>query len=148
MKNVTGRAKQFPAFGIVISAATGMAVLLGGLWFASPAANATPAYASQTGLACGRCHVSPAGGGPRTAFGKAFAANGHKIPTAKDKPKSGAKPQSAAKPSQAVPAAVTIETAAAPSCGYYSTICNPRYGAVPEFGYSDALMFRLYPMGN
>jgi hypothetical protein len=44
-------------------------------------ARATPAYAQQTGLACGRCHVNPAGGGPNTAFGKAFAANGHKLPT-------------------------------------------------------------------
>ncbi len=43
-------------------------------------AQATPAYASQTGLACGKCHVNPAGGGPNTAFGKAFAANGHKLP--------------------------------------------------------------------
>ncbi len=46
-------------------------------------AQATPAYAAQTGLPCGRCHVSPAGGGPNTAFGKAFAANGHKLPAKK-----------------------------------------------------------------
>ncbi len=43
-------------------------------------ANATPAYAQQTGLACGRCHTNPSGGGPRTAFGNAFAKNGHKVP--------------------------------------------------------------------
>lgn len=43
-------------------------------------AKAWPVYANRTGLACGRCHVSPAGGGPNTAFGKAFAANGHKLP--------------------------------------------------------------------
>jgi len=42
-------------------------------------AQATPQYAAQTHLACGRCHVNPAGGGPRTKFGKAFAANGHKL---------------------------------------------------------------------
>ncbi len=42
-------------------------------------AQALPAYAAQTGLPCGRCHVNPAGGGPNTAFGKAFAANGHKL---------------------------------------------------------------------
>jgi hypothetical protein len=46
-------------------------------------ANALPAYSQQTGLACGRCHVNPAGGGPNTAFGKAFAANGHKVPSKK-----------------------------------------------------------------
>jgi hypothetical protein len=56
-------------------------VLIGGaLWLAPRPANALPKYAAETGLACGRCHVNPAGGGPRTAFGKAFAANGHKVP--------------------------------------------------------------------
>jgi hypothetical protein len=44
------------------------------------AAQATPAYAAATKLPCGKCHVSPAGGGPNTDFGKAFAANGHKLP--------------------------------------------------------------------
>jgi hypothetical protein len=47
--------------------------------------SALPAYAQQTGVACGRCHVNPAGGGPNTAFGKAFAANGHKLPSKKKK---------------------------------------------------------------
>jgi hypothetical protein len=41
---------------------------------------ARPAYALRTGLPCGQCHINPAGGGPRTAFGKAFAANGHRVP--------------------------------------------------------------------
>jgi hypothetical protein len=45
-------------------------------------ASALPAYAQQTGLACGRCHVNPAGGGARNAFGKAFAANGHVVRSA------------------------------------------------------------------
>jgi len=44
-----------------------------------PAA-ALPAYAASTGKACGACHTNPAGGGARTAFGEAFAANGHKLP--------------------------------------------------------------------
>jgi hypothetical protein len=43
-------------------------------------AHALPIYAQQTGLRCGRCHVNPNGGGPRTAFGRAFAANGHRLP--------------------------------------------------------------------
>ena len=47
-----------------------------------PAA-ALPAYAAATGKACGACHVNPAGGGPRNAFGDAFAANGHKLPAKK-----------------------------------------------------------------
>ena len=59
--------------------------------FAEPRpANATASYAQQTGMACGRCHSNPAGGGGLTAFGKAFAANGHKVPA---KPgKAGAEP--------------------------------------------------------
>ena len=40
---------------------------------------ATPAYAAQTGLACGKCHVNPAGGGANTAFGNKFKSNGHKL---------------------------------------------------------------------
>jgi mono/diheme cytochrome c family protein len=44
-----------------------------------PAA-ALPAYAASTGKACGACHTNPAGGGPRSAYGDAFAANGHKLP--------------------------------------------------------------------
>jgi hypothetical protein len=65
----------YPAAGIT-------AILLGGLIIvaASKPATATPAYAAQTKLACGRCHASPAGGGSLTNFGKAFAANGHKLP--------------------------------------------------------------------
>jgi hypothetical protein len=42
-------------------------------------ASATPTYASQTGLACGRCHVNPAGGGALKPFGKTFQSNGHKL---------------------------------------------------------------------
>ena len=43
-------------------------------------AQATVKYAEQTGLPCGKCHVNPGGGGKRTAFGDAYAANGHKVP--------------------------------------------------------------------
>ena len=56
----------------------------GALAIAAPEpAAALPAYAAQTGKACGACHQSPAGGGPRNAFGEAFAANGHKLPEKK-----------------------------------------------------------------
>lgn len=41
-------------------------------------AGATPAYAQQTGLPCGRCHVNPGGGGKLTSYGAKFQANGHK----------------------------------------------------------------------
>jgi hypothetical protein len=43
-------------------------------------ANATPAFATQTGKACGECHESKAGGGKLTPFGEAFKANGNKLP--------------------------------------------------------------------
>jgi hypothetical protein len=48
--------------------------------YAARTAQALPLYAHRTGLPCGQCHVSPSGGGPRTAFGRAFAANGHRLP--------------------------------------------------------------------
>lgn len=71
-----------PVSGLMYGVAGAAAMLfIGGvLWLAPRPANALPAYAAQTGLPCGRCHVNPAGGGPNTAFGKAFAANGHKLP--------------------------------------------------------------------
>jgi hypothetical protein len=64
------------------AASVAAAVLIGaGAITVSPRqAQATPAYAKQTGLPCGRCHVNPAGGGRETAFGKEFAAEGHKWP--------------------------------------------------------------------
>jgi hypothetical protein len=63
------------------------AVVIGGaLMVAVPkSADALPAYAASTGKACGACHKNPAGGGPRNAFGEAFAANGHKLPGKKSK---------------------------------------------------------------
>ena len=76
------------AFGVMGAGAA--AVILGLAVLAAPrTADALPSYTQQTGLACGACHVNPAGGGPRNAFGKAFAANGHKVP-------SGATPQTVA----------------------------------------------------
>ena len=68
----------------VLYSATGIgaAILVSGVIIVAAAkpANATPAYAAQTKLACGRCHASPAGGGSLSNFGKDFAANGHKLP--------------------------------------------------------------------
>jgi hypothetical protein len=45
----------------------------------SQGANATPAYAQQTGKACGYCHQNPAGGGALKSAGSKFQANGHKL---------------------------------------------------------------------
>ena len=39
--------------------------------------SSTPLYATRTGLACVNCHFDPNGGGPRNAFGFAFAKNRH-----------------------------------------------------------------------
>ena len=78
---------------------------------------------------------------PRNAFGNAFAANGHKVP-------------SAGKPAKSVAggAAPSSGTAAAPASpvvtgggGYYSSVVNPRFGYQPEFGYSNGVFFRIYP---
>ena len=67
-------------FGLAGALATASIVALAA--FAAPRpADALPSYAQQTKLACGRCHVSAAGGGALTGFGKAFAANGHKVPS-------------------------------------------------------------------
>jgi mono/diheme cytochrome c family protein len=63
--------------------AAGAALAVGGVLaiVAAPKpAAALPAYAASTGKACGACHTNPAGGGARTAYGEAFAANGHKVP--------------------------------------------------------------------
>jgi mono/diheme cytochrome c family protein len=65
----------------VLGGVAAAAVIGGALMIAVPkSAEALPAYAAATGKACGACHQNPAGGGPRNAFGEAFAANGHKLP--------------------------------------------------------------------
>ena len=63
------------------AALSGAVLIAGALVALSPRpADALPKYAADTGLPCGKCHVNPAGGGPRNDFGNAFAANGHKVP--------------------------------------------------------------------
>jgi hypothetical protein len=70
----------------VLSLATGLAAaVLAAVMVivASPLpAQATPAFSAKTGLPCGRCHTSPAGG-DLTNFGKTFRANGNKLPKGK-----------------------------------------------------------------
>lgn len=48
----------------------------------APAAFATPEYADRTGQPCAACHQDPAGGGPLTPRGDAFAADGYRWPPA------------------------------------------------------------------
>jgi len=66
---------------VVGTAAVATAALIMGMTMTltSRPASALPAYAQQTGKACGYCHENPAGGGKRTAAGEKFAANGHKL---------------------------------------------------------------------
>jgi len=52
----------------------------------APAAEATEAYAKQTGKDCTGCHTS-AQGGALSAAGEAFKANGHKLPETSSAPK-------------------------------------------------------------
>jgi hypothetical protein len=79
-----GGRRDTPVPGVIYGLAAGLAtaLILGLAAFVNlrPAA-ATSGFARQTGLSCGRCHVNPAGGGRRTAFGDAFAANGNKLPS-------------------------------------------------------------------
>jgi hypothetical protein len=79
---ISCNSKLLGTAALCMAAGLGAAILIAGaaVTLSPRQAEATPAYASQTGLPCGRCHVNPAGGGPQTAFGKAFAANGHKVP--------------------------------------------------------------------
>jgi len=78
MNNVetSGRWHLALAGGLAGFAAVAMVTVI---TLAPKEAVATPAYAAQTKLACGKCHVNPAGGGPNTAFGTKFEKNGHKL---------------------------------------------------------------------
>lgn len=59
----------------------GAAMALAAMMFvvAPRPAAATPSYAQQTGLSCGKCHAGPAGG-KLNGFGQKFQENGHKLP--------------------------------------------------------------------
>ena len=66
---------------VVFICGTAAALLVAGalsLTVSQPA-NATPAYAQQTGKACGFCHQNPAGGGALKPAGEKFKENGHKL---------------------------------------------------------------------
>jgi hypothetical protein len=47
---------------------------------ASRQAQATVAFAQQTGRPCGQCHVGPSGVGPLKPFGQKFKDNGNRLP--------------------------------------------------------------------
>ena len=81
MSNKEGSSASIPMRLLCGAAGVAVTVLIVGatVTFSPRQARATPAYAAQTHLPCGQCHTSAAGG-PTNAFGKAFAANGHKVP--------------------------------------------------------------------
>jgi hypothetical protein len=66
---------------VVLVCGIAAAILIAGaisLTISRPA-TALPAYAQQTGKACGFCHQNPAGGGALKPAGEKFKANGHKL---------------------------------------------------------------------
>lgn len=65
---------------VVICGAAAALLVAGALAVtASRPANATPAFAQQTGKPCGFCHENPAGGGKLKPAGEKFKANGFKL---------------------------------------------------------------------
>jgi cytochrome c5 len=72
-KITVGLALTCAAVAVLAIGATSLLVL------AQPAA-ATAQFATDTGKSCGDCHTNPKGGGPLTALGAAFKANGNKLP--------------------------------------------------------------------
>jgi hypothetical protein len=97
--------KPIPVLAYALGGASAAAFIVGLAVFAAPQpAGALPAYAQQTKLACGRCHVNAAGGGALTGFGKAYAANGHKVPSKGAKPAKGVSEAPSAPPEAAPPA--------------------------------------------
>jgi hypothetical protein len=66
----------------VLACGTAAVILIAGAMslIISRPANANATFATQTGKACGECHVSATGGGKLTPFGEAFKANGNKLP--------------------------------------------------------------------
>ena len=98
------------ASGIVFGLAGALAtVSLAGFVIinATRQAVALASYTQQTGLACGRCHTNPAGGGALTSFGSAFAANGHKVPAGGKSEKKNAGGGATAAPAPEAPAPAT-----------------------------------------
>ena len=96
--------RPIPALAYALAVASAAGFIVGVAAFATPdPADALPSYAQQTKLACGRCHVSAAGGGALTGFGKAFAANGHKVPSKGAKPGKATVSDETPQPSEAAP---------------------------------------------
>jgi cytochrome c5 len=66
----------------VLTCGTAAALVIVGatsLMISRPAV-ATAQFAAETKLSCAACHTNPQGGGPLTALGEKFKANGNKMP--------------------------------------------------------------------
>jgi hypothetical protein len=132
-KNIEREQSLKPVVIYGLAGAAAVVLVVGFSAFVIPQpAGALPAYATQTGLACGRCHVNPAGGGKRTAFGEAFLKNGHKLSGAKSGKAGGGKGASTAAP--AVPAGPPIVVYDYAQAGAWSL----RYPYYTHFLYSPS----------
>ena len=113
--------KLMPALVYGLLGASATAFFIGVAAFAVPQpAGALPAYAQQTKLSCGRCHASAAGGGALTAFGKAFVANGHKVPSKGAKPGKSAS-EGTSPPPEAAPAGESIHILRGTASVFFTT---------------------------
>jgi hypothetical protein len=68
------------AFAIATGTAAAIVVCGAAALAMSQPAAATAQFAKDTGKACGDCHTNAKGGGPLTALGEKFKANGNKMP--------------------------------------------------------------------
>jgi len=68
---------------LAITALLAIATLAIGILSAPHTARATPQFATQTGLPCNQCHADLNSPMNLTDFGKAFVANGNKVPAGK-----------------------------------------------------------------
>jgi hypothetical protein len=113
--------KPIPVLAYALGGASAAAFVVGlAVSVAPQPAGALPAYAQQTKLACGRCHVNAAGGGALTAFGKAYVANGHKVPSKGAKPAKGVSEGPSA-PAEAAPAAESIQVLRGTASVFFTT---------------------------
>ena len=70
----TNQTKQKTVYLYLVAGLAAAVVATGSIMVAgSKPAKATPAYAAQTGNACGKCHVSAGGGGKLTSFGASWS---------------------------------------------------------------------------
>ncbi len=77
MQNSVPSISRSMKFGAVMASAAAALLIAGAMITIAPQqASATPAAAEKTKLACGQCHVNPAGGGKLKPRGEQFKASG------------------------------------------------------------------------